>query len=246
MSIVDRREREKAQRRNTIIDAAEKLFFSKGIGSTTIDEIAEYVELSKATIYLYFKSKEELYCAIIKRAMDIAKKMMKEASTVEGNGLVRLYSVGMTFYEFYKQYPNYFEALFHRESNNALLNKENYMVDDLIKEGEEMFDIAVNVIKDGIEDGSIRPDVDPYKTGLSLDGIFSGLIRVVSLEEDHLMKYHKVSSEELIAYSFEMIGHALENKNSCQDSSSHCGQPVPMKRKTPDGRKHGKKKENNR
>lgn len=243
MGIADRREREKIQRRNTIIDAAEKLFFTKGFANSTMDEVAEIVELSKGTIYLYFKSKEELYCAIIQRAMDILKEMFKEAAAADGNGLTRIDAVGMAFYQFYKKYPYHFEALFHRELSNSILSKENPQFEDLMMQGEEMFQLAVNIIRDGVTDGSIRPGVDPYKTALALDGIFTGLLRVVSLEEDHLMKYHNVSPEELIDYSFNLIGHALTSSSSYESPSRKL--PQPTENPGAKGRKHRNKKENN-
>ncbi len=215
MGIADRREREKLQRRNTIVDAAEKIFFSKGISNTTMDEIAEEAELSKATIYLYFKSKEELYCAIIQRAMDILKNYFKEAIDLNACGLERLYHIAQKLYQFYKDYPNYFESMFHREKNPEYFSYENPMIKDLMEQGEEMYMMGVQIIKDGIEDGSIRSDVDPYKTALALDGMLGGFIRTISLEEDHLMKYHNISAAELIHYSMELIGHALKNKDGC-------------------------------
>ena len=57
--------------------------------------------------------------------------------------------------------------------------------------------------------------MDPYKTALALDGMLGGFIRTISLEEDHLMKYHNISAAELIHYSMELIGHALKNKDGC-------------------------------
>jgi len=240
MGIADRREREKAKRRDTIVDAAEELFFSKGIANTTIDEIAETVELSKATIYLYFKTKEEIYCAIVQRAMNLIKTSMQEAAKKGKNGLECLYLQGQAFYEFYKTHPNYFSALFHRELYNMLQGKENPMIEDILTQGEELFESAVAIIKSGIEDGSIRPDVDPYKAALSLDGIFSGLLKVVSIEEDHLMKYHNVTPEELIRYSMELIGHALINKDNDQ-VMSQCKASCPEDKKSP-GKKQARKK----
>ena len=243
MSISDRREREKIQRRNTIVDAAEKLFFSKGFANTTMDEVAEIVELSKGTLYLYFKSKEELYGAIIQRAMDILKEMFKEAASTDGNGLTRIDAVGMTFYDFYKKYPFHFQALFHRELNNAILSKDNPQFEELMMQGEEMFQLAVDIIRDGVTDGSIRPGVDPYKTALALDGIFTGLLRVVSLEEDHLMKYHNVSPEELIDYFFDLLGHALTSSSTYERPVRKL--PQPTQNSGTKGRKQRNKKENN-
>ena len=65
-----RREREKEQRRNTILRAARKEFFEKGFRSVTVDSIARRSELSKGAIYLYFKSKEEIYAQILLRDID--------------------------------------------------------------------------------------------------------------------------------------------------------------------------------
>ena len=61
VSIKDRREREKEQRRNDILKAAEKLFLSREYDDVSMNDIAQEVELSKATIYLYFENKEELF-----------------------------------------------------------------------------------------------------------------------------------------------------------------------------------------
>ncbi|MEO8168159.1 MAG: helix-turn-helix domain-containing protein, partial [bacterium] len=60
MGIIERKEREKEHRREDIIAAAQKIFFEKGLPSATMDEIAEAAELSKGTLYLYYKSKEDL------------------------------------------------------------------------------------------------------------------------------------------------------------------------------------------
>jgi TetR/AcrR family transcriptional regulator len=50
MGITERKEREKEQRRNAIIDAAEKIFFTKGMDNSTMDDVAEEAELSKGTL----------------------------------------------------------------------------------------------------------------------------------------------------------------------------------------------------
>ncbi|MHB8896387.1 MAG: TetR/AcrR family transcriptional regulator, partial [Candidatus Geothermincolia bacterium] len=65
MSVVDRKQKEKLQRRTSIIDAAKELFSQKGYQATTMDEIAEKAELSKGAVYLYFESKDDLYVSLI-------------------------------------------------------------------------------------------------------------------------------------------------------------------------------------
>ena len=74
MGVSERKERERERRREDILDAAEKVFFEKGIDLATMEDVALTAELSKATLYLYFSSKEEIYFAIFVRGQ---KKMTK-------------------------------------------------------------------------------------------------------------------------------------------------------------------------
>ena len=73
MGVAERREREKEQRRQAILDAAEHLFFKKGVEDTTMDDVAEAAEFSKGTLYLYFKNREDIYHGIYHRGMEVLK-----------------------------------------------------------------------------------------------------------------------------------------------------------------------------
>ncbi len=63
--IQGRRERERSQRIQSILDAAKKIFFSKGYIKATMDEIALEAEISKPTVYTYFKTKDDLFFSLI-------------------------------------------------------------------------------------------------------------------------------------------------------------------------------------
>ena len=51
--------------RQNILEAAERLFAEKGVRQTTMDDIAKAADYSKSTVYVYFKSKDEIYDWII-------------------------------------------------------------------------------------------------------------------------------------------------------------------------------------
>ncbi|MGB9595247.1 MAG: TetR/AcrR family transcriptional regulator, partial [Candidatus Poribacteria bacterium] len=70
MQELSRREREKLNRRNEILQAARKVFASKDYSSATIDDIAAEAELSKGTIYLYFNSKADLFLSTFEMGME--------------------------------------------------------------------------------------------------------------------------------------------------------------------------------
>ncbi|HDX9579080.1 TPA: TetR/AcrR family transcriptional regulator [Bacillus pseudomycoides] len=62
--------KEHGERRNEILDTAEKLFVSKGYMKTTVNDILQEVGIAKGTFYHYFKSKEEVMDAIIMRIVN--------------------------------------------------------------------------------------------------------------------------------------------------------------------------------
>ena len=60
MGITERREREKKERRKTILNCAKELILSQGVERVSMMDIADKAELSKATMYLYFSGKEDI------------------------------------------------------------------------------------------------------------------------------------------------------------------------------------------
>ena len=77
MGVVERKEREKELRSESIIDAAERIFFSKGFEHATMNDVAEEAELSKGALYLYFHSKNELCMAILQRSLHILREIFE-------------------------------------------------------------------------------------------------------------------------------------------------------------------------
>lgn len=69
MGIQERKEREGERRRQQIIVAARRVFSVKGFNKATMEDIAGEAELSPGTIYLYFKSKDELYASLSLRIL---------------------------------------------------------------------------------------------------------------------------------------------------------------------------------
>lgn len=69
MTLKARREREKQERYEEIVDAAEKVFFSKSYEQTSMDEIARAAGLSRALLYVYFKDKSAIMRGVMLRAL---------------------------------------------------------------------------------------------------------------------------------------------------------------------------------
>ncbi len=65
MTVSDRRRRDRARRRTQILDAAAAVFAHRGVDGASMDAIARRAELGKATLYYYFRTKDELHRAVV-------------------------------------------------------------------------------------------------------------------------------------------------------------------------------------
>ena len=110
MSLIARKELEKEQRRMDILNAAEKLFFSKGYDNVSLNEIAKEVKLGRSTLYLYFENKEELFFAIVLRGAQILHGIILNKSKKAKNSYEKLSAFRDSYYEFSKEYPDYLKA----------------------------------------------------------------------------------------------------------------------------------------
>jgi len=168
MGIKERRQREKEHRRTSILDSAADLFFRNGYEKTRMIEIAEDCDLSKGTLYLYFKNKEDLAQGVVERSYDILIEFLNSAADRAARGIEKLRAMLDAFRQFY-----------HTENQHFYLATvlENYL--DLppcletrpshpVGEAENgLFSriflirrMIIDSIRLGIEDGSIRPTLD--------------------------------------------------------------------------------------
>ncbi len=180
MGIHERREREKRQRYNDIIDAAEEVFFEKGLDAATMDDVAEKAELSKGTLYLYFKSKEELYLGIALRAIEKLTDMFKAAVASEQTGLKQVRAIGQAYCEFSRKYPDYYNTMIYFDSSEQESIDPESLAAACTNSGFDTHKILQDAIENGIADGSIRSDLDPVKTGYLLWGQSLGIIMLIA------------------------------------------------------------------
>src|SRR5690242_12501061 len=79
-----------AERRDQILDAASKVFARLGFQRARMDDIADESSLSKGALYLYFKSKDDLIAAILRRIYDHELRALRAAQTDTGSASQRL------------------------------------------------------------------------------------------------------------------------------------------------------------
>jgi AcrR family transcriptional regulator len=223
MGTAERREREKAERRESILDAAEQVFFSKGVKEASMDEIAEAAELSKGTLYLYFSSKEEIYLGINLRALKILKAMFQTVLAGEAPGIAKIRDIGRAYYEFSRKYPDYFDAMMHFDAEVTDLKEAGPVGLECHTEGMGVLGLVGEAIRTGIGDGSIRSDLDPMKTAILLWAQTDGVIRVVARKCEHLKEFEDLDLQNLVEDSFTFMYGALKPGRGPETASGYPG-----------------------
>lgn len=102
MTIAERKIHEKELRRKAILEAAEKLFAKEGYHTTIMDDVAEATDLSKGTLYLYFKNKNDLFFTILDERLDTHIRELKERLSKTRDlkeAIVELVTEQLTFFE---------------------------------------------------------------------------------------------------------------------------------------------------
>lgn len=182
MGIAERKERERQQRREEIIKAAEKVFFTVGFDKSTMDDIAEEAELSKGTLYLYFKSKDDLHMAVARSAIIMLSSRTSEAAGEGGTSLEKLRRMAWACIEFSRVYPDQMKAIMTLEElePGGISLSTSDMQDMIFK--ESTVGTVIQVVEQGVKEQLIRSDLPAPLIAHTLWMSVLSVIRFVSMK----------------------------------------------------------------
>lgn len=206
MGILERKEREKEQRKNDIIDAAEKVFFEKGYENATMDEVADKAELSKGTLYLYFKTKEELHMAVSVRALKILKKMLMNAVSEKNSTWENILAIGRSYVEFAREFQDYFRTILHFE-NKECMDHIQQKYAEFAEEADPM-SLFIRMLEKGIHDGSVRSDISPSLLAHILWTQTTGVLKLAGMKHMHV-DLENTSEDAIINGHLEIISNGI-------------------------------------
>lgn len=210
MGIAERKEREKQQRREEIMQAAEEVFFSKGFEKSTMDDVAEKAELSKGTLYLYFKSKEDLHMAVARKAINLLRKYTSKASEGEGTALEKLGQLGRACIEFSRTHPDHMKAIMTLEEvEPQRISLSTSDVQDMIY-NESTVGAVIQVVEQGVKEKLIRSDIPMALVAHTLWMSVLSVIRFVSTRES-LLQMLNLSADELYQSHFELVLNGIRS-----------------------------------
>jgi AcrR family transcriptional regulator len=161
-------------RTTEILDAAENCFVRKGLHQTTMHDICKEAKLSPGAVYRYFRSKEELIDAVARRRTLEEMEIVQEAKEQTSRALEALAVVGERFWgQFLRPDFERWARLDIEIWPESLRNKRQQ---ERVKEQRSAFRSALaDVCRLAVEQGTLRPDVDPMAMANLLMALYRGL-----------------------------------------------------------------------
>jgi AcrR family transcriptional regulator len=197
MGITERKEREREEMKERIVNTAIQMFLQEGYEQTSIRNIAEKIEYSPATIYLYYKDKDELLYDVQKQAFDKLAQVFREKVT-SNDPLKRLEQIMYTYVRFGKNNPELYDLMFIiRAPMNGIKEHEKW------KNGDDAFAFHAQCVAECIEKKLIRYD-DVMTAALSIWAMGHGLVsldlrcrlKVIDMDEEAIAATIEKSIQE--------------------------------------------------
>ncbi|KAF0155509.1 MAG: transcriptional regulator TetR family [Syntrophaceae bacterium] len=176
MSSEERRNKEKENRKNSILKAARKLFFERGFKSVTVDLIAAKAEVSKGSIYLYFDSKEEIYTQILISANIEHHKEVENFIKQDGTASELLVTFARDYVNFFLDNNELFRILmtFMLHADNMNLTEEQNT--QLIHTTNENIRTISEILQKGVDAGEFVSNIDSRQVQNAIWGLLNGVI----------------------------------------------------------------------
>ncbi|NOZ04274.1 MAG: TetR/AcrR family transcriptional regulator [FCB group bacterium] len=165
-------------KKETILTVAEKFFARFGLRKTTMDEIAKTARIGKSTLYYYFKSKEDIFAAVIRKESRILKSKLEENIARAANPREKLSAYVLTRMKHLKELSNYYSSLTDEYP-------EHYSFVERTREDFTKYEIDTlkTILAEGIEKGVFQiADVDTAAQAIVIT--MKGLEYPLLLQED--------------------------------------------------------------
>jgi len=172
VGITERKEREKEEMRQLILKAARKLFLEQGFEKTSVRNIADAIEYSPATLYLYYKDKNELLFAVHEEAF---LKLMSELSGVQDiqEPFERLIEMGHRYIKYAVENPELYDLMFIMTAPMETLACR----DEIWEDGLKSFGLLIWVIQDCMKNDYFK-NYDAENLAMTIWAYMHGLVTI--------------------------------------------------------------------
>lgn len=215
MGVIERKEREKEQKKAMILEVAEEILLEKGLDQLNMDEVAERAEVSKGSLYLYFNNKTDLVLGICHKASNLMNEWTSKVLTEKKSGLEMVYQLGKNYLKFAIEHPEYYRVMRFLESYKHSDQAKNSIYLDLCRQNRQQgFRVMVKAIQIGMQDGSIHTMYNAEQLALLLISTSHGVVNMAYMHENsqhfELLDHLGIDLETMFTCYMKLIGNGIK------------------------------------
>ena len=193
MSTQERKLKERENRKQQILNAAEAIMEENGLHGLSIDLIAQYTQLAKGTIYLYFKSKEEILSIITIKARELLLNKFQKIEIQDLSPIEKLKLIIIENYQYFKNHSLYYDLLSLYEANHNVVETEA-----MYKSSDEISEIVANIVIQGQKENLIDPNYNPYELTMNLWAMTVGVLQLLKVRGALISEKFDISEQNLL------------------------------------------------
>jgi TetR/AcrR family transcriptional regulator len=209
LGITERRKREKDLRRELAMDAAMAIYNEEGYHAITMEKIAERCEISRASLYLYFKNKDEILIDSIvdhtEYFTDLLKDLYDNRERLKDTLLKELWG---RFINFYEKEPDTFNASLYFRNSEIILNLPKDLRNSITESASMVVSLQHKIIEYGVQTG-LFIDCNPMTLS---EVIWTSFLGIIQLERSKQVLSHKVHLERTRELALEVLERGIINK----------------------------------
>jgi len=182
---MERERHRQEENKHSILQAAERVFVQKGYSLSTVDDIAEEAQFSKATLYRYFKSKSDIFLEIIYGSFESSYQEIKKIQEKSLSAEEKLRElIGYIFF-YYHEKKNLARILFMEKAAMEKITKTKLdfqiphppihpeLPPRFLSKMRQISDLISEIIKEGVESGEFR-QMDIHDASVVLGSLIRG------------------------------------------------------------------------
>ncbi|WP_404425349.1 TetR/AcrR family transcriptional regulator [Nibricoccus sp. IMCC34717] len=210
-----RSDEQKERRRETIVDAAEKVIARVGLNNAHFGEVAKQAKLSRPLIYVYFPKQEDLFHAVCERALFALEEAFGEVEEKGRTGLDRVVDLAHAYHDFAVSRPLYFTVISELQTYGIDPAHANEIEASVFELSKRVVGVVAEAVAQGKKDGSIRADIgDPVLAAMSVWSVTHGIIQISSTKQKMLKAEFSLDGSDVVDHGFELLRAAFASETA--------------------------------
>jgi TetR/AcrR family transcriptional regulator, fatty acid metabolism regulator protein len=196
-------------KRGRILDAAERIFARDGFFAAKVADVAKDAGVADGTIYLYFKSKDDLLISLFESRMERVNEVLAAAIAGETTALGKLRALIRTYVGLVKEQPSTAEIMTVelRQSSRFMKEYDNPRFADLLR-------LIAGIVTEGQSSGQLGAAIPPAIAARMIFGVLDELATAWLLSRDSNQRGKKFDIVRAGDWAGELVSHGLSAKES--------------------------------